>query len=116
MRPLTTFLGYCEPQIFIGQLADINYLRKTPALFNEFRETGTQWKSCNTKLSTDLRTNYPNFFWQMVQPYLGDALRHLRVTQEGQQWVANLYANVFLMEHWQADSLGRSLGTTPPSR
>jgi hypothetical protein len=26
-------------------------------------------------------------------------LRYLRVTQEGQQWVANLYANVFSMEH-----------------
>ena len=28
-----------------------------------------------------------------------DALRYLRVTQEGQQWIANLYANVFAMEH-----------------
>jgi len=27
-------------------------------------------------------------------------LRYLRVTQEGQQWIADLYANVFLMEHW----------------
>ena len=26
-------------------------------------------------------------------------LRYLRVTQEGQQWIANLYANVFSMEH-----------------
>jgi hypothetical protein len=34
-----------------------------------------------------------------VQPYTVDALRYLRVTQEGQQWVANLYANVFSMEH-----------------
>jgi hypothetical protein len=47
----------------------------------------------------DLRANYPDFFWQTVQPYTVDALRYLRVTQEGQQWVANLYANVFSMEH-----------------
>ena len=52
----------------------------------------------------------------MVQPYILDALRYLRVTQEGQQWVANLYANVFLMEHWGTDSLVRSDGTGPPSR
>jgi hypothetical protein len=26
-------------------------------------------------------------------------LRYLRVTQEGQQWIANLYANVFSIEH-----------------
>ena len=47
----------------------------------------------------DLRANYPDFFWKMVRPYIGDALRYLRVTQEGQQWIANLYANVFSMEH-----------------
>jgi hypothetical protein len=35
----------------------------------------------------------------MVQPYIGDALRYLRVTQEGQQWIANLYAHVFSIEH-----------------
>jgi hypothetical protein len=113
--PTDDFPGLLRAADLIGQLADINYLRKTPALFNEFRETGLVEK-LQYKTSTDLRTNYPNFFWQMVQPYIGDALRHLRVTQEGQQWAANLYANVFLMEHWQADSLGRSLGTTPPSR
>ena len=40
-----------------------------------------------------------DFFWKTVRPYIGDALRYLRVTQEGQQWIANLYANVFSMEH-----------------
>ncbi len=83
----------------IGQLADINYLRKTAALFNEFRETGTSNKLKYSN-AAELRTNYPRFFWQMVRPFIVDALRYLRVTQEGQQWVANLYANVFLMEHW----------------
>ena len=33
----------------------------------------------------DVRAKYPDFFWQMVRPYIGDALRYLRVTQEGQQ-------------------------------
>jgi hypothetical protein len=47
----------------------------------------------------DLRANYPDFFWKTVRPYIGDALRYLRVTQEGQQWIANLYANVFSAEH-----------------
>ena len=82
----------------IGQVADINYLRKTAALFNEFRETGMS-KKLNYNSAADLRANYPQFFWQRVQPYTVDALRYLRVTQEGQQWVANLYANVFSMEH-----------------
>src|SRR4249920_997232 len=37
-------------------------------------------------------------------------------TKNVQQWVANLYANVFLMEHWGKDSLVCSVGTDPPSR
>ena len=47
----------------------------------------------------NLRANYPDFFWKSVSPYIGDALRYLRITQEGQQWIASLYANVFSMEH-----------------
>ena len=82
----------------IGQLADINYLRKTAALFNEFCETGMS-KKLKYESAEDLRANYPDFFWKMVRPYIGDALRYLRVTQEGQQWISNLYANVFSMEH-----------------
>jgi hypothetical protein len=82
----------------IGQLADINYLRNQTALFDEFRETGMSNKLGYNSVA-DLRANYPDFFWKAVRPYIGDALRYLRVTQEGQQWIANLYANVFSMEH-----------------
>ena len=92
------FPGLVRAADLIGQLADINYLRKQAALFNEFCETGTSNK-LNYKSVADLRANYPDFFWKMVRPYIGVGLRYLRVTQEGQQWVANLYANVFSMEH-----------------
>jgi hypothetical protein len=109
------FPGLLRAADLIGQLADINYLRKTVALFNELRETGISNRLAY-KSAADLRAKYPNFFWQMVQPYIVDGLRYLRVTQEGQQWVANLYANVFLTEHWGADGLVRSIGTSPPSR
>jgi hypothetical protein len=113
--PTDDFPGLLRAADLIGQLADINYLRRTAALFDEFRETGISEK-LNFNSAADLRANYPHFFWQMVQPYLVDALRYLRVTQEGQQWIANLYANVFLMEHWGADNLVRSIGIGPPSR
>ena len=92
------FPGLVRAADLIGQLADINYLRKQAALFSEFCETGTSNK-LNYKSVADLRANYPDFFWKMVRPYIGDGLRYLQVTQEGQQWVANLYANVFSMEH-----------------
>jgi hypothetical protein len=92
------FPGLVRAADLIGQLADINYLRNQAALFDEFRETGMTNKLQYDSVA-DLRANYPDFFWKMVRPYIGDALRYLRVTQEGQQWIANLYANVFSMEH-----------------
>jgi hypothetical protein len=92
------FPGLVRAADLIGQLADINYLRKQAALFNEFLETGMTNKLQYDSVA-DLRDNYPDFFWKAVRPYIGDALRYLRVTQEGQQWIANLYANVFSMEH-----------------
>jgi len=90
--------GLLRAADLIGQLADINYLRKTSALFTEFRETGAIEK-LKYNSPADLRANYPQFFWQVVRPYIEDALRYLRVTQEGKQWIANLYANVCSTEH-----------------
>ena len=39
------------------------------------------------------------FFWERVEPYIGDALRYLALTQNGRQYTANLYAQVFTVEH-----------------
>ncbi len=82
----------------IGQLSDPRYLKKIPALFFEFEETGV-----NRKLGylspADLRRNYPKFYWSSVFPYVEDALGYLSLTQTGQQIKANLYANVFVVEH-----------------
>jgi hypothetical protein len=82
----------------IGQLADPNYLRKLPALYYEFQETGVN-KHLGYGSPLDLRRNYPQFYWNMVNSYIQDGLRYLRVTQEGKQWIANLYAHVFSSEH-----------------
>jgi hypothetical protein len=90
--------GLVRAADLIGQLADINYLRKVPALFAEFQETGTADR-LGYKSSADLRAAYPGFFWNVVKPYIHDGLRYLRVTQEGKQWIANLYAHVFSEEH-----------------
>jgi hypothetical protein len=90
--------GLLRAADLIGQLADINYLRKTPALFAEFRETGAL-ERLGYQSPEELRAAYPAFFWSAVRPYIGDALRYLRVTQEGKQWIANLYSHVFSEEH-----------------
>ena len=82
----------------IGQLADPDYMRKISALFMEFQETGTNAK-LGYQNAADLRAAYPSFFWNMVRPYLDNGLRCLRMTQNGKQWIANLYAHVFAEEH-----------------
>lgn len=82
----------------IGQMADPNYMRKGSALFMEFSETGVNGELGYTT-AAELRAAYPRFFWTVVSPHIGDALSNLRMTQEGKQWVANLYAHLFAEEH-----------------
>ena len=82
----------------IGQLADPNYMRKGPALFTEFAETGVTDK-LGYKTAAELRAAYPTFFWTTVTPYIAGALSNLRMTQAGKQWVANLYSHIFAEEH-----------------
>ena len=93
-----SYPGLIRAADLIGQLADPNYLRKLPALFYEFQETGV-----NEKLGYhsphDLHRDYPSFYWDMVSRYIQDGLRYLSVTQEGKQWIANLYSHVFAAEH-----------------
>jgi hypothetical protein len=81
----------------IGQLGDPDHLRKLPALFQEFEETGTNAK-LGYESPDDLRTAYPSFYWNEVHPFVGDALRHLSISQEGRQWTANLYAQIYVAE------------------
>lgn len=82
----------------IGQLADLNYMRKISALFAEFEETGTN-RVLGYNSSAALRAVYPKFFWSTVSPYIGNALANLRMTQEGKLWIANLYSHIFAEEH-----------------
>ncbi|HEY9666535.1 MAG TPA: Npun_R2479 family HD domain-containing metalloprotein [Coleofasciculaceae cyanobacterium] len=90
--------GLVRAADLIGQLSDPRYLQKISALFYEFEETGANktFGYCNPG---DLRKNYPSFYWNVVFPYIQPALRYLELTLCGKQIVANLYANVFRVEH-----------------
>jgi hypothetical protein len=90
--------GLVRAADFIGQLGAPNYLQKIPALFYEFEETGENAKR-GYRSPGDMRNSYAKFYWNVVSPYLQDALSYLRVTQEGKQWVANLHSQVFDVEH-----------------
>jgi hypothetical protein len=92
------FPGLLRAADLIGQLGDPQYHRKISSLFAEFKETGQAAKMGYTT-AADLREGYPGFFWDVVTPFITEGIRYLRRTQEGQAWVANLYANVFTEEH-----------------
>ena len=93
-----TEAGLLRAADLIGQLADPLYPRKLNALFHEFAETGINEK-LGYATPADLAERYPRFFWGKVEPYIGDAIRYLELTMEGRQWVAQLYSNVFAIEH-----------------
>ncbi len=90
--------GLVRAADFIGQLGDINHLRHLSALFVEFQEIGTAVQ-LGFSNAAELRRDYPSFYWNTAQPYLEPAMRYLRITQEGKEWLARLYANVFAEEH-----------------
>ncbi|MDJ0620918.1 MAG: metal-dependent phosphohydrolase [Calothrix sp. MO_192.B10] len=92
----------------IGQLSDPRYLKKITSLFYEFEETGMN-KVLNYKNPGDLRNNYAKFYWNGVYPYIQDALHYLSLTQQGKQIIANLYSNVFVVEHEKKLEQQRSL-------
>jgi len=83
---------------FIGQLGDPDYFRKVPALYYEFMEIGTDQK-LGFKNPGDIRSDFTSFYWGVVRPHIQDALDYLKITQEGKQWIANLYSHVFHAEH-----------------
>jgi hypothetical protein len=87
------YRGLARAADLIGQLGDPNRLRKCPALFYEFQEIGLNEK-LGYKSPGDLRLNNAKFYWEVVSQYIQDALRYLRVTHEGKQWIASLHANV----------------------
>ncbi len=96
----TQYPGLVRAADLIGQLSDPRYLKKISALFYEFEETGVN-QALGYRHPGDLRRNYPTFYWKGVYPYIKDALRYLSLTQQGKQITANLYSNVFMVEHEQ---------------
>jgi hypothetical protein len=90
--------GLVRAADLISQLGDPLYLRRLNALYYEFVETGMA-ERCGYGSPADMIDHYPAFFWERVEPYIGDALGYLELTTEGKQWIANLYSHIFTIEH-----------------
>jgi hypothetical protein len=94
----SSYRGLVRAADLIGQLSDPRYLNKIGALYYEFEETGVN-QILKYKHPGDLRRDYPKFYWTSVYPFVKDALYYLSLTQQGQEIIAHLYANVFVIEH-----------------
>ena len=93
-----TEAGLVRAADLIGQLADPGHAQKFGALFHEFVEIGKAERLGYTN-PADVAAQYPKFFWNAVEPYIGAALGHLERTVDGRLWTAQLYAHVFVEEH-----------------
>jgi hypothetical protein len=102
------FPGLIRASDLIGQMSDPRYLKKISALYYEFEETGVN-QALGYRHPGDLRRNYSMFYWNGVYPYIQQALRYLGLTQQGKQIVANLYSNVFVIEHEKTEEEHRQL-------
>lgn len=108
------FAGLVRAADLIGQLADPLYIKKLPRLYAEFVETGDH-ERLGYKEPDDIRRAYPAFFATQVEPYIGEALNFLSKTQDGNQWIANLYRHVYLAEQSQAALLSGGIAAVRPA-
>ena len=97
-RETGTEAGLVRAAVLIDQLANPDGLRKQTALFRELAETGMA-ERLGLVSPADLGDRFVGHFWERVEPLVGDALRYLALTWEGRQYTANLYAQVFTVEH-----------------
>lgn len=89
--------GLCRAADLLGQLSDPCYLEKLPALFQEFEETGMN-QILGYTTHRDLKAGYPQFFWNVVYPYIKPSLRYFGATPESRKVITSLFTNLCLAE------------------
>lgn len=94
---LDSFGALVRAADLIGQMGDPLYPQKLSRLYMEFVETG-EAERLGYSNPAELRGGFPKFFYAQVYPYITEGLRFLRRTQEGQQWIANLFHHVYELQ------------------
>jgi len=91
--------GLLRAAHLIGACGAPNLMIRMTALVLEYKEAGLLTQlNCNN--AADFRRLYPDTIYRgMILPVIGPALRYLRETQEGQQWVANMHAHLLAEKH-----------------
>jgi hypothetical protein len=71
------FAGLVRTADLIGQLGDVNYVRKISALYYEFEELVTN-DNLGYSSPTDMQDSYSDFYRGRVYPYIQDGVQYLR--------------------------------------
>jgi len=103
----SSYPGLLRAADLIGPLSDPRYLKKMGALFYEYQETG-ETEGWGYRHPGELRQNYSQVYWDKIHPIVKDALQYLSLTQQGKQITANLYANIFAIEHQEETAMAPS--------
>ena len=105
--------GLLRAADLIGQVADINFPKKSDALFTELQETGSAQK-LGYKTGYDLRVKLPVFFKNNVSPYIKTALVYLEATESGKKWINNLNMNIFTNNSYPEDKTSINISLQGP--
>lgn len=92
-QQVDTFAGLVRAADLIGQMGDPAYDRKLAKLYAELVETG-EAQRLGYQNAQELKSGFPEFFYDQVYRYVTDGLRFLRRTDEGQQWITSLFHRV----------------------
>lgn len=79
----------------IGQLSDLRYPWKLPALYYEFQENGMN-AAAGYNAPADLLHAYPRFYHNSALPFIQPALHYLEQTEEGRRIAQSLQTNLEL--------------------
>lgn len=99
--------GLLRAADLIGQVADINYTKRSDALFSELEEIGSA-KKLGYKTGYDLRVKLPVFFKTNVSPYVKEAINYLDVTNSGKRWITNLFMNILTENPYTGGKTGKN--------
>lgn len=90
--------GVCRAAALLGQLSAPNYRNQLPALFQELQATGIN-QDLGFHSVEHFQAEYPNFYWNVVYPYINPSFRYLMVTAAGRKQIAQVYTNVCMARH-----------------
>lgn len=97
-----TYPGLLRASHIIGAIADPSYMLKMTPLMIELEESGMA-NQLGYKTPLEFRNNYDKLFWTVLHPIVADGIALLKMTDQGREWLANMYAHVLMVEHDEVD-------------